>query len=271
LFSMVALAGGYQKHQEARVVAPVCAVPGPSSIAIETIVEDPKLVLVHDFVSPEEVKHLLDLAEGKWTRSRTTRGQATDLHDNNTRPEEAAGCGCAEKDAEVAAGTAEGEDEEEPQGRRNIESQTRTSWEYRLGYSESPVVERVLARVATLTGHPYENVERPVLLRYHGGEYFKVHHDGGFRPMSMFAYLNDVPAGGETHFPRLGLKVKPLACTALMWSNIVQDEDGNTIADRRMDHEGCPPESGHMKYAIALFVNSEKQHEAAHIKIVQKS
>eukprot|EP00929_Paragymnodinium_shiwhaense_P054025 TRINITY_DN27080_c0_g1_i2.p1 TRINITY_DN27080_c0_g1~~TRINITY_DN27080_c0_g1_i2.p1 ORF type:complete len:190 (+),score=55.52 TRINITY_DN27080_c0_g1_i2:109-678(+) len=153
-------------------------VPGPTSMSLETIVPDPKLVLVHDFVSQAEVQHLLDLAEGRWERSKTTRGAASDLHSNKlvVKTEEQAGCGCEEAAAEEAKKPSDGakDEDEEPLERRHLESQTRTSWEYRLGYSESPVVERILARVATLTGLPYDTVERPVLLRYHGGEYFKV-------------------------------------------------------------------------------------------------
>ena len=35
---------------------------------------------------------------------------------------------------------------------------------------------------------PYENVENLNLLRYKPGEFFKEHHDGGFRPKTVFVY-----------------------------------------------------------------------------------
>jgi prolyl 4-hydroxylase len=146
----------------------------------------------------------------------------------------------------------------------------RTSWEYAVGYEESPVVHQVLARVATLTGYPYANVEPLIVLRYEPGNFFKLHHDGAFRPMSLFAYLNDVAEGGETHFPYLGVKVCPVAGTAIMWSNVVEGDggDGKLVADHRVEHEGLPPAEGCIKYAMAIFVNSGAMHDASHIRIV---
>ena len=44
--------------------------------------------------------------------------------------------------------------------------------------------------------------------RYAPGQFFKQHHDGRFRPITVFIYLNDVApcGGGETFFPELNLK-----------------------------------------------------------------
>ena len=48
-------------------------------------------------------------------------------------------------------------------------------------------------------------------VRYEPGQYNRVHHDGVFRPRTVFIYLNDIAEDGEgeTYFPRLGLKFTP--------------------------------------------------------------
>ena len=53
-------------------------------------------------------------------------------------------------------------------------------------------------------------------VRYEPGQFNRVHHDGVFRPRTVFIYLNDLPDddGGETYFPRLGIKFTPTqACS----------------------------------------------------------
>jgi hypothetical protein len=48
-------------------------------------------------------------------------------------------------------------------------------------------------------------------VRYEPGQFNRLHHDGVFRPRTVFVYLNDLPDDddGETYFPRLGLKITP--------------------------------------------------------------
>eukprot|EP00971_Amphidinium_carterae_P021245 419425-Amphidinium_carterae.1 len=48
------------------------------------------------------------------------------------------------------------------------------------------------------------------MVKYEPGEYFKVHHDGKVRTMTVLVYLNDVLEGdgGETSFPTLGLQFR---------------------------------------------------------------
>jgi prolyl 4-hydroxylase len=55
---------------------------------------------------------------------------------------------------------------------------------------------------------------------------------------------------GETYFPYLGLKIRPLKGAALVWPNV--DKDGN--ADMQMRHYGLAPEKA-TKYACNCFVN----------------
>lgn len=53
------------------------------------------------------------------------------------------------------------------------------------------------------------------LLRYHEGQEYKVHYDGGTsdvgRIVSAICYLNDDYEGGELEFPNFNVKIKPQA------------------------------------------------------------
>jgi prolyl 4-hydroxylase len=74
------------------------------------------------------------------------------------------------------------------------------------------------------------------------GQEYKVHGDyfpagvhywplmqrtGGQRVWTTMIYLCDVEDGGETYFPRLGLKVPPRRGTLLIWNNMLTDGSPN--------------------------------------------
>ena len=46
---------------------------------------------------------------------------------------------------------------------------------------------------------------------------------GGARLMTFMVYLSNVPSGGHTVFPQLGISVKPVKGSALFWFNIGSD------------------------------------------------
>jgi hypothetical protein len=64
---------------------------------------------------------------------------------------------------------------------------------------------------------PVSQFEPLKLIRYEDGQYFKPHHDAGGvqhlapRRITLFVYLSTCDAGGETHFTKYGLKIKPRA------------------------------------------------------------
>ncbi len=89
---------------------------------------------------------------------------------------------------------------------------------------QTPVVERLEARIAQLLRWPVENGEGLQVLNYHPGAQYKPHHDyfnphgggtdallrrGGQRVGTLVIYLNDVPAGGCTFFPETQLRIHP--------------------------------------------------------------
>lgn len=114
------------------------------------VLKDPRLIFFHDFLTVEEVDHLITLAVGRWLPSTLFRG---------------------------------------------------TCMEVTLDFAETAIVEHIEARVAEVTGFPVSHVEQLELVRYQPGEFCEVHHDGAFRPMTVFVCLSDVSKGGKMEFP----------------------------------------------------------------------
>lgn len=111
-------------------------------------------------------------------------------------------------------------------------------------------------------------VEPLQLVRYLGGQYFAVHHDLGDynedtgsvalpaksvlakrRLVTLFCYLNDVEAGGDTYFPGPKVMVQPKRGRAVLFSNAT--EDG--LPDRRTIHEARPVVRG-VKYGLNIWI-----------------
>jgi prolyl 4-hydroxylase len=67
----------------------------------------------------------------------------------------------------------------------------------------------------------------------------------GVRILTVYLYLNDVPAGGGTNFDFLDIPVMPKRGRALIWPS-VEDETPN-IKDPRTTHQALPVEEG-VKY-----------------------
>ncbi|CAE7701171.1 P4H7 [Symbiodinium sp. CCMP2592] len=153
---------GLPKVTDACLGEQVC---GPEKILAKTIHEDPEVTLYENFVSQEEVDHLIQLCEGRWERSKVSKGKATDLHGMN-----------------------KGE-ASHPLGEEGY-GDTRTSSSVHLEWNETIVTERIAARVAAVTGTCLAQVEPLVMLRYEPGQFFKLHHDGSMRPSTVFVYLN---------------------------------------------------------------------------------
>lgn len=100
---------------------------------------------------------------------------------------------------------------------------------------QDPLVASVTQRISAAFGLDQAFVEPPRLVRYSKvGDTFEPHVDWvvdatdsqlallGQRVATALLYLDDLPegVGGETYFPRLGLKVRPVAGAALLWPNV---------------------------------------------------
>lgn len=112
-------------------------------------------------------------------------------------------------------------------------------------------VPDLLRKVSLLTGKPMEHCELPQVGRYLQAQQYLQHYDafdlgtedgrrfalnGGQRVATVLVYLNDVPRGGATRFPCLGLDVQPRKGTALVFFPATIDG----ALDRRALHAALP-------------------------------
>lgn len=131
----------------------------------------------------------------------------------------------------------------------------RTSMGAMFQVGEHPLIETLEARIAAVTGVPVEQGEGLQILNYKPGAEYQPHYDffnpqrpgearqlrvGGQRMATLVIYLNDVPAGGATAFPKLGLRVNPVQGNAVFFAYL--GEDG--ALDERTLHAGLPVEQG---------------------------
>jgi len=219
---------------------------GPVELRSFVVNLEPRMVVVPHFLTERECGHLRELADGQWTRSLVGQLARKDPEPavGDAPPAEAAAAG------ELASDTGAGGHKILPK-----QAQTRTSSSCMLRPAQTSVLERVEHRLASLAGQPLENLERLVVVRYSPGEQFSEHHDGKFRPRTVFVYLNDLPEddAGDTFFPHLGLSFVPRMGTAVMWAN--RTPEGSE--DSRMVHAGRPPLRA-VKYGVNCFFNEER-------------
>ncbi|HEX8383776.1 MAG TPA: 2OG-Fe(II) oxygenase [Sphingomonas sp.] len=131
----------------------------------------------------------------------------------------------------------------------------------------SPQVRAIDEAIAALLGIDPAHGETMQGQRYAPGQQFRAHHDffndresywpamaasGGQRTWTAMIYLNDVPEGGATWFPRAGVRVAPRRGLLLAWNNMKPDGSPNdgTI------HEGMPVVEG-VKYIVTKWFREE--------------
>jgi prolyl 4-hydroxylase len=128
-----------------------------------------------------------------------------------------------------------------------------------------PAVAFARQRISQATGMPVGAMEVPAVLHYEVGQSFSPHFDffdadapghklrllRGQRLVTALVYLNDDYEGGETDFPRLGLKAKGRKGDAVYWANLGADHQ----PDRRMLHAGLPPTRGE-KWVLSQWIRN---------------
>ncbi|PID49840.1 MAG: proline hydroxylase [Proteobacteria bacterium] len=139
----------------------------------------------------------------------------------------------------------------------------RTSSTCALSLESDPLIEQIDQRIADYMGMEVKRSEGIQGQYYQVGQQFKTHTDffepgtqafqtfavpQGQRTWTFMIYLNNVPAGGETQFPRLGLEFKPQQGQAVIWNNLYAD--GRVNPDTA--HWAKPVEEGE-KYVITKW------------------
>ncbi len=105
-------------------------------------------------------------------------------------------------------------------------------------FYEDPKITEIEERIARLTGIPVVHGEMLQVLHYDVSQEYVTHYDffspdreggrhhlalTGQRIITVLLYLNQVEGGGETIFPKLGLKIIPRRGQAIMFYNILAD------------------------------------------------
>ncbi len=127
----------------------------------------------------------------------------------------------------------------------------------------SPDVRPTDEAIAHLLGIDPAHGETMQGQRYAVGQHFRAHFDyfnekqaywpkmvetGGQRTWTAMIYLNDVPEGGATWFPQVGIRVAPKKGFLLAWNNMNPDGSRNT----ETLHEGMPVVRG-TKYIVTKW------------------
>ena len=143
----------------------------------------------------------------------------------------------------------------------------RTNSEFEFTLMESDVVLLLVrARMSAAMAIPVQAFEPTKILHYAPGQHYASHVDflepddpvmaekiaiEGQRIATLLVYLNDDYEGGETEFPRVGIKHRGGAGDALYFANV----DGAGAPDRMTLHAGCAPTVGE-KLVLSQWVRN---------------
>ncbi len=129
------------------------------------------------------------------------------------------------------------------------------------------LVKKVHRRIAKVTRIPEENGESMQILYYGIGAEYQPHYDyfdpatlgglghynrGGQRVATFIVYLNTPKKGGETIFPKTGLKIVPEKGKALLFYNV----NSKGIVDPMSFHGGAPVLEGE-KWIITRWLREK--------------
>lgn len=196
------------------------------------IEEEPLLMHFEEFMPIEDVEELLEYASNKAGLKRST-GQGS--IDKNGVQEQSIIAGRTSKNA------------------------------WCIGECQQlPAMKRMVRQITNMVGLPPTHFESAQILRYEEGQLYNEHNDMGDKDLTslsgpriytIFVYLTDVENGGETEFPRLKHKFKPVAGQAILWSS-VKDKNNKFTRDDLTNHRANPPGKGELKFAMNVWVHA---------------
>ena len=129
------------------------------------------------------------------------------------------------------------------------------------------IILKRIKRIFNITSE----IEKLQLTRYYPGEYYGEHYDyfdpnnisqnksieiNGQRMKTIFVYLKEPDEGGETNFPLLKQKFKPIKGSALVWTNCVM-KDNNYILRKETLHSGETVIKG-IKIGLNIWILDKK-------------
>jgi len=121
-------------------------------------------------------------------------------------------------------------------------------------FDADPVVATLDQKICAAIGFDRSLAEPTQGQHYEVGQVFKTHTDFfkpyelekytmgelGQRTWTFMIYLNDVEAGGETDFPEIGVKFRPMRGRAVVWNNLRSTGEGNDLTR----HQSLPVTAG---------------------------
>jgi prolyl 4-hydroxylase len=165
----------------------------------------------------------------------------------------------------LAAGRVEPAQVYAPDGSPALQPGARSNSSLEFGILNCDVVVLLTRhRIAQTVGVPVGALENSQILHYALGEQFTRHVDfldpalpdvaeRGQRIVTFLIYLNDAFTGGETEFPRLGLRHRGAAGDALIFANL---DPATGAGDPRTLHAGLPPTRGE-KWVFSQWVRNK--------------
>lgn len=151
----------------------------------------------------------------------------------------------------------------------DVVSEGRTNTSAGFDLMQTDLVQlMVQTRISAASGLPIANMEGCTVLHYEVGQQIDDHYDfvdpaipdydeeirtRGERVMTFLVYLNDDYDGGETDFPRLGVRHRGRRGEGLYFVNALPTGE----PDRRSRHAGRPPESGE-KWILSQFIRNRR-------------
>lgn len=162
---------------------------------VQVLSENPRIYLIENFLTPYECDHIVNAARDQLARSTVV----------------------------------------DQQGGASVVHNARTSrGMFFPQFPQDPILQDIEKRIASYTHIPVENGEGLQILHYGIGGEYQPHFDwfdpsmpgtaahlnrGGQRIATLIMYLHTTEQGGETIFPRVNVKVKPVKCNAVLFYN----------------------------------------------------
>lgn len=185
-------------------------------VQVLQVFKNPDVMIAPNLLTKAQCQHMVQLADGKWSRSKTSIGMSTAPQvscGNCTTRSYGAHCSsnvamsflsCSVPSHHwkilVLFSSLRARGSLTQNEYTTMESKTRTSMSVMLEEAQTPCVASVELLACALARMPLQHLESLVLVRYNEGEYFNEHHDGAFRPQTVLLYLNGKFRRQHRHF-----------------------------------------------------------------------
>lgn len=192
----------------------------------EVLSENPKIIYLHNFITPKEANHFIEL--GKKLKQPSTIDT---------------------KDSPIS-----------------LAQEIRSSQSAHVGKRRDDIVSYVEDKAVSYMNIDINKLEPLQVVIYEKGQKYNPHYDfftpdtpdviqRGNRTKTILVYLNDLPkdAGGSTFFPKINLRVQPKGLDAIYFENM---NDNNEL-DYNTLHAGEPLLKDVTKYAINIWAREK--------------